>query len=203
MKNVFLLLIITFSLLIVSNVESKGQCPTGYTPQTITLNIGGCNYDISVCVSCPSPTSHFPNEGSIIIGEIVEQVTIPPCNNGWTEEQIINYVKNYMDTGQFMWYFSCFWSEIPPCPKESILFHVLWSNCWRAYQTTWDSSPTRGMQPCGESYCRSYYTYCQHGGMLKIVYQQNIKEGPDPTCPPFNQVPYGACFKVDTPCNYK
>src|SRR5690606_181401 len=137
-------LFIAFSLLILSNVESKGQCPSGYTSHTITIDIGGCDYDIYTCVSCPSPTSHFPDEGSVEVYGIVQQVTDPPCDNGWTAEQNVNYVENFFDTGQFLWYYTCFYTEIPPCPDESILFHVLWPNCWRENQTTWNSSPTEG-----------------------------------------------------------
>jgi len=60
MKNVFLLLIITFTLLIVSNVESKStcSCPTNYTPQTFTVTLpSGCVVDINYCLFC-QPTGH-------------------------------------------------------------------------------------------------------------------------------------------------
>lgn len=201
MKNIISLIILTFALLIASNVESKGQCPTGYTQQIITINMGGCLYDVNVCYKCPSPTSHFP-DAEVIVVDMVKQPTNPPCNNGWTTEQELSYARNYFNTGQFIWYFACLWAEIPPCPTpSSIDFHVLWPNCWKQDYTIWNSIPTTGMFSCGDSYCRTWTSYCKEiNGDLTPFYQNNQPEGPAPTCPPFNQVTFGQCFSIPNPC---
>lgn len=60
MNKFFITLIFTFSLLILSNVESKGQCascPTNFTPKVVNVTINGCNVTIHYCKFC-HPTGH-------------------------------------------------------------------------------------------------------------------------------------------------
>lgn len=59
MKRILFSLIFTFSLLILSNVESKGQCscPSGYTHTIDTVNINGtCELYVEYCYKCDPHT---------------------------------------------------------------------------------------------------------------------------------------------------
>ncbi len=208
MKKIFISIILTFALLILSNVESNGQCETGYTSQTITTNIGGCDYVVKFCYKCPEPTSHWPDgDGYIVPIEYTKIPTDPPCENGMNHEEIHTYLYNFMHTGQFIWYFTCLYHNqaIPPCGGDEnesrIMYHVLWANCWKLDHTEVYGSPTTGMVPCGTSSCRTYTSYCFHNGNLEIVQQSNNPEGPPPNCPLISgPIVFGMCYRFPNPC---
>ncbi len=207
MKKIVSFIIITFALLILSNVESKASCPTDYTSQTMTINVGGCQYYVDVCVLCPSPTSHYPDEGGIIVNSFIKVPTNPPCINGMSDNDVIDYLYNYMHTGQFIWYFACLYDgRIPPCGgqggESKIQYHVLWPNCWKIDHVPWYHVPYTGMVACeDDSFCRTWTTYCVNNGDLEPVQQWNLPEGPPPTCPLFTPPGvYQQCFRVPNPC---
>jgi hypothetical protein len=60
-NKIIISFMLTFTLLLVSNVESNGQCascPSGYSPQSVPLDLGsGCVITIYYCMLC-HPTGH-------------------------------------------------------------------------------------------------------------------------------------------------
>ena len=60
MKKIIFSLLFTFTLMFISNVESKGQCsscPTNFTPKSVNVTINGCNITIYYCKFC-EPTGY-------------------------------------------------------------------------------------------------------------------------------------------------
>ncbi len=67
-KKLFISLILSFSLLILSNVESKGQCSSclsGMTPASFVFTLStGCQITVNYCWKCPTPP-HLPGAATL------------------------------------------------------------------------------------------------------------------------------------------
>jgi hypothetical protein len=128
MKNFISLLIITFALLVMSNVESKGQCASGYSSKTITLTLGNCDYVIDVCYKC-----EVTNPGSVYIRQITEVDS--SCNNALPIDQIIAQAYAEISTGAFIYSNLCIdsWYDAPPCNGGTAYkeFEIIFNYCWQ------------------------------------------------------------------------
>lgn len=200
MKNFISLLIITFTLLIISNVESRGQytCPTGFTSATITMNIGGCNYDVFICYQC-DPT--FP--GYVEVKDIIKHPTTPPCISSFNGSQIAQFVYTYLTSGDFMFSNLCFWNKLSPCPYWGHDISYEFTTCWKEdINTTWFNEPTTAIVPCIPSdKCIVTYEYCIKGDKINKNLRNLQFVNNNASCLEYNEVDPGDCFILHTICN--
>lgn len=113
MKKIFLSLLITFALLILSNVEGKGQacsCPTGYSTVSFDYEYNSsCTLTINLCVMC-HPTGHPEIRLCGVTFDYgnskCDQITIDP--NFWAEirkQSVLHVNGNLCNIG------------VGPCPQ--------------------------------------------------------------------------------------
>ncbi len=158
MKKIIFSLIITFTLLILSNVESNGQCASGYSSKTITLTLGNCDYVIDVCYKC-----EVTNPGSVYIRQITEVDS--SCNNALPIDQIIAQAYAEISTGAFIYSNLCIdsWYDAPPCNGGTAYkeFEIIFNYCWQirlrdnGYQHVFEFIPCEDNATCIETlrYC--------------------------------------------------
>lgn len=157
MKKIIFSLLFTFTLMFISNVESKGQCtcPSGYTPQSVNLNLGsGCVITIDYCMLC-HPTGN--PEANLC------QVRIPNTCVGlnidlafWTN------VRNAMIADLAL---KCSYSGgIGPCPQRTS-FSVFQAFCMGIYPNDPQNPTGYIIKPCdGEAgVCYKQYEVCYQG----------------------------------------
>jgi hypothetical protein len=199
MKNFISFIIITFTLLILSNVVSKGQCQSGYTQQIITLNIGGCNYDIELCYKCS-----VTDPGEVIINSVIKEPTVPYCS-GWDFVDVVNYANAYLTSGQFIYSMLCLWTDIPPCEtqRSSKIIKYKMPLCWKELNDyNYYHEHTIKAIPCNSDYCEVSVKYCKNAqGEMITTYLDVTLHDEIPNCPEYDNVNFGECFIVKTQCN--
>ncbi len=142
MKKLILSLFLTFTLLILSNVESKGQCatcPSGYTSKSVNHVLSnGCEITINYCIFC-GPTGH----GAMKLCSI----TIPyhaapnPCYNMVIDGSFWQEVKHAMVFNAAV---EC--GNIGPCPQR-VNYEIYQASCWKL-DIVWGQFPRLEMKPC-------------------------------------------------------
>jgi hypothetical protein len=126
MKKIIIFLSLFFYIGIASALAIP-SCPEGSTPLTnVQLNIGGCTYIVELCFKCGDAM----NAGWVSIWSYTKKIQTCDPGPGWTEEQILNEIKNQVSGEPFI-RAQC-GGNIPPCP-DGIQFMVLTPDCWRKY----------------------------------------------------------------------
>ncbi len=199
MKNFISLLIITFSLLIISNVENYASCPTGFTSKVVTVPYLGCTYTFEICYKCdvtaPGPV--------IMFDETYQRISQNCTSNDWDEA--IPALREYISSGQFVFNELCFWGDPGPCdvqfPLEPDYVYMTYKYyfCFEEYD-----GPDK-VRPCDlDNYCEVTWKYCANSnGTFAKVLDDYILVGEIPSlyeCPIF-EMRNGGCFKVSSLCN--
>jgi hypothetical protein len=52
MKKILVMMAFVLGMMLSGVGEVKAQCPTGYTPMTVNIDVGGCPYEVELCVKC-------------------------------------------------------------------------------------------------------------------------------------------------------
>jgi hypothetical protein len=78
-----------FLLTVGMKSEAEAQCPAGFTPKTINMNVGGCIYAVEICVKC-SPLGLGASEVYINGGITL----IPPCTPTLPFSAVVDDVIN-------------------------------------------------------------------------------------------------------------
>lgn len=153
MKKIILSLIITFTILILSNNESIAQCPSGFTLKTVTLTIGPCDYDIQLCYKCG-----ITNPGEVTI------VDIKLKDNSCTPlplEQVFDGIYASISNYQFIYTELCPSYNAPDCDDQSDVYIINHWNCWEAELVEYFGDTTYVYRPCNyDSYCKEYAKFC-------------------------------------------
>jgi hypothetical protein len=176
MKKIFISLILTFALLILSNVESRGQCascPSGYVPQQVNLDIGGgCIVTIHYCMLChPTGTPEAKLCG----------VYIPvSCGVITMDYEFWWNIRKKLITDLAI---KCSYSgEIEPCPQQNV-FSIDEGFCYGIYPNHPTNPTGYDIKPCvGEAgECYKTYEICWEGSdlKLKVINQTIIPAGCD------------------------
>jgi len=164
MKKIIFSLIITFTILILSNVESNGQCPSGFTLKTVTLTIGPCDYDVRLCYKCG-----LANPGEVSIVDITlkdDSCTPLPL------EQVFDGIYATLNNYQFIYNELCTSYSVPNCPNLSDIFTVKWWCCWEVERVEYFGEETYKYRPCNyDSYCIEYLQFCWDA--IEEVYEQH------------------------------
>ncbi len=200
MKNFISLLIITFSLLIISNVGSKASCPTGYSTKVVTGMYQGCTYKFEVCYKC-DPTAPGP---VILFDETFERIFSCPNPPDW--DDVINHFREYVSSAQFVFNELCLWNDPDErCdgdPANWTTITMQFRYCFEEYD-----GPDK-VRPCNfNDYCEVTYKYCLNPGNsqspIARILGSATPVGTIPTledCPVFGNHDDG-CFMVNTICN--
>jgi hypothetical protein len=191
MKKIIFSLIFTFTLLILSNVESIGQCPSGYSHKLDTLTFNGCLYEVSICFKCA--VTHHGEVSINRVRPIPNQA--PPCDlQAWQNfNNALTYIRGIVYSPYYYFEKLCS-SMIPsPCPDYT-------PAKFREY-FCWKKTPL-GFIPCDkEVYCEVTIEYCwkndeYHSNFISAV-QFGKYDCPDYT----GKEEYEECFLVNTDCN--
>lgn len=194
MKKIIFSLIITFTLLILSNVKSNGQCPPGWSTKTVSIPYAGCVYQIEICYQCL-----VTHPGPVYINKI-ERVVGPCAPSNWGDA--IPYLMDYISSAQFVFNELCIWTKPGPCPDNSFTSTFKYYYCFEEYD-----GPDK-VRPCDiEVYCEVTYSYCAKNGLIHrnvVPPSPTPVGGPIPTheeCPEYGWHYPDNCFRVSTPCN--
>lgn len=183
MKKIISFLIITFALLIISNVESKGSCASGFTQDTVTVTIGNCDYLITVCFKCA-----VTNPGEVYIKSIAEVDS--SCNNALPIDQIIDQAYSEISNGSFIYSNLCIdsWYDAGPCdgsPTNYSQFIIHFSYCWQIKNRYNGSEYIDDYIPCEDNAeCTETLTYCFNAstGKYDKVLPSTLSSAQTPPC---------------------
>jgi hypothetical protein len=159
MKRIFLILILTFTLLILSYVESNGQCsscPTNFTPKSVNLNLGGgCFVTIHYCSYC-HPTGHTEGKLCGVYIPVTCGVITMDYAFWWKvrEAMILDMATICED-------------EIGPCPERTS-FSIEEGFCYGIYPNHPQNPTGYNIKPCeaDPGQCYKEYEVCYEGTEL-------------------------------------
>lgn len=155
MKRIFLSFLVTFALMIMTNVESMAQCQSGYTNKKVQLTIAGCNYEVEICYQCG-----VHNAGEVyIIGVTLlpnQSCTALPLND------FIDQLYNIVNTYQFIYLNLCTsLPQLAPCPDQSEQVITYIAKCWEVELIEYFSDTTYVYRPCDDTpYCKEVSSWC-------------------------------------------
>jgi len=156
MKNFISLLIITFSLLIISNVESKASCSSGYSSNTITMTVGTCDYIVEVCYKC-----EVTNPGKAYISRF--WLVDSSCTNTLDIDIVLGQIYLEISNGSFIYSNLCIdsWYGAPPCGSGYKEFIIIYSYCWQQWYRYNGDINVREYWPCDDNEnCEELVKYC-------------------------------------------
>ncbi len=172
-------LIFTFSLLILSNAESLGQCETGYTSKTMTIQAGNCNYIVEFCYKC-----QVINPGIVKINKFyLEDST---CNNSLNISLVLGQLYQELSDGAFI--YSNFCQDglynTPPCDAGYNLFTIKFSYCWQQWYRFNGIENVREYWPCDDNAeCEEVIKICWDETEEEFITTRESLTGPQ--SPPF------------------
>ncbi len=160
--NILVALGVTLFLLTVGmKSEAEAQCPIGFTPRTINMNVGGCIYEVDICVKC-SPLGLGASEVHISGGARL----VPPCIPTLPYSAVVDYINSQIKNPSYMFDVLCpFSPQAPPCdgPNPPIIVKYRSYLCWKAEVIYYHNDYTLYFSPCGDDYCEETYLYCVDG----------------------------------------
>jgi len=120
MKKIIFSLFITFTLLILSNVESIGQCPScpsPYSSYSTTFSNGSCTLTVNFCLDC-APTGHPVMS--------ICSITVPnSCSSVNVNASLWNLARNEMLVKAVS---VC--GGVGPCPQR-VAIDIYQAQCWQ------------------------------------------------------------------------
>lgn len=181
MTKFILTLFITFTLLILSNVEGKGQCsscPSGYTSESVNHTLSnGCEVTINYCLFC-QPTGH----GAVRLCSVTIPYTndpFDPCYNLVIDGIFWDEVREAMTFNSAV---EC--GNIGPCPQR-MNYEVYQASCMQA-TIEWTPYPPRYvLKPCPQEAgeCMQEFEICWEPTGFKITKQPPVLLDPGECSP--------------------
>ena len=177
-SNILVALWVTVFLLIVGMKSEVGaQCPAGFTPKTINMNVGGCIYAVDICVKC-SPLGLGASEVYINGGITL----IPPCTSTLPFSAVVDYLNSQIKNPSYMFDVLCpFKPQAPPCdgPNQPIIVKYRSYLCWKAEVISYFGQNTLYFSTCSDDFCEEIYSVCVDGSG---AYQRTFM-GTNPSSP--------------------
>lgn len=219
MKRVFLSFLVSFALLIISNLESKGQytCASGFTMVTHTVPGGnGCDYLVEICVKCV-PT--HPGEIDLHPWRIRAHPDNPNCG---ISDEVIDYIYQHVSSAHFIFTYLCTWTTAPPCKPEppetevdTLIVTVDNYFCYFEFKDyeyyQGDTVIVDAVEPCyRDRYCEVKIRYCMRTDLnppefISEVVSAEIMPAPLgipwKECPLYGYHNFGECFMRITECH--
>lgn len=175
-------LIFTFSLLFLSNVESKGQCETGYSSKTVTIQAGNCDYIVEVCYKCEL---HHP--GIVKINKWWQLDST--CINALDIDLVLGQIYQEISDGSFIYANFCTDGlyNTPPCSTGYNEFVIHYAYCWQQWYRHNGVGPVRSYWPCEDNAgCSETIRVCVLNPGPPIVFQTtrnvSLTSPQDPPC---------------------
>jgi hypothetical protein len=192
MKKIVFSLIVTFTVLILSNNESIAQCPPGWSTKTVSIPYAGCVYQIEICYQCL-----VTHPGPVYINKI-ERVVGPCAPSNWGDA--IPYLLDYISSAQFVFNDLCLWFTPEPCENENYVYMTYkYYFCFEEYD-----GPDKVRACDTDNYCEVRYKYCEKNGIIERFIDDIKIVGIIPShkeCPEYGWHYPDNCFRVSTPCN--
>ncbi len=191
--------------------EGKGQCPTGFTPTSVTINIHGCDYIVDLCYRC-SIMGGIP--GTVQTIGFMRVPTSPPCipSPAISAQQALQFIETYVQSAAFYNTYLCTPTiTVPPCPAQSRQLEYFYHNCWKAELISYFGVESLYYHVCEpEVYCHEVYTLCYdapNNTNRKTVVSLTQVGTPSCTLSPAEVTmptvvgQFSECFKLVTPCD--
>jgi len=177
MKKIIALLILTFTLLIISNVESSAQCtscPGNTTPTSFPITLAtGCVAYVHYCFDC-APTGHpvaqfcmvaIPNNAS--------------CNGLVIDSDFFKTIREEM-MKNLSSICSNVWGSVPPCSTSTrYSLEIVMTNCMEVIDD-FNNPGYRILKPCDADpgLCSKEYEVCWNGSEWEVdVKSVNFESG--------------------------
>jgi hypothetical protein len=178
MKKILIFSILTFTLLLFSNVESKGQCtscPSGFVTTAFPITLkSGCEAWVHYCYLC-SPTG---NPVAQFCGIYIPKTTA--CNGILINDAFWEMLREEMMID--LVYSACFdiYGELPPCStsfRKSL--EIVVADCMEVYEDV-TSPEIVILRPCNADpgLCTKEYEVCWNGTEMESnVVNVNFEPG--------------------------
>lgn len=173
MKKKFLLGFILSFLILVGEISA--QCPTGFTPIQINMDVNGCPYIVDLCVMC-SPLGQFP--GSVTVTGFMQVNMTPPCVQSLNIKEVLQYIESHVTNPDFYYTWLCpSQYSAPPCPDQSEPIELLHYNCWEVELIEYLGAQLLYYRVCDDdAYCYEKISWCYDANNNK--YNRTVLEGP-------------------------
>lgn len=155
----YLLLVVSF-LMFASISEGQGQstCTSPWTTMIEIVTVGGCNYEVELCVWC-APA--YPGEVKVI-----KIRNAGPCSSTLDQNQITQGIITQLMNPYSLWFNLCN-NNLPPCKNSPpFIVTVDLPICWKVklvYQDLQDTTNNVYLSfPCDDdAFCRVENKYCK------------------------------------------
>ncbi len=200
----FLVLVSILAFTLMTGIEAKAQCPTGYSFQALTLTVQDCDYLVQICYQC-NPTNNSMSVKVTLFG-LVDPSCIqdPPL----TPEAILGDIYAQLNDPDYIE--DLCGLDIPPCvgPGSGTLdLSEERPTCWRKY----NNSGNYIYEVCPDTedvYCLTIFKWCYDANIPEYRYTRTTptqygdtdecqsEYEPDP-------VPgqHSYCFRIITICD--
>ncbi len=204
MKNVIFYLMILIIGITLFHTEIKAQCLNGFTSYNTTIDVNGCQYDVGICVKCPTG----PVPGSLYVRDFKQIPETPACTQTWSAQEVLNYIQAQVKNFTYIQN-ACDQMNAPPCTTSVPITYYEWI-CWEKELIEYFGEETIVYRPCNyDVWCQETWTYCYDGfgdhtvrtdgptlfGEITCV--EGAEQINDPT--ELNQPT--TCFHIHTECN--
>lgn len=191
---VVIALIFTLQLAGVSSLKVHAQCPTGFTSTTVTITVGGCDYDVQLCYKCRVVNVN-PTEIDIVGFKKHDPTCVPvPPHNVYQALKVIETV-----IGSYSWIYSNLCGSAPPvlpCDDNTPIpdWDKLYEKSYSCYRL---DLATGWYLPCDlDIYCLQTTYFCFDGLSIRRNGFTTTQIG-TPTCTKYADDPTllpGECF---------
>jgi hypothetical protein len=191
-------------------IDANAQCMTGFTPMSITIEVNGCDYQVNLCVKCYLGSG--PSAGEIMIRDITQILSFPPCVQEWQFQYVLNYINNHISTYDFIQSNLCFSVNAPPCPEQSEVYTFYRPLCLNIERISHLGIDHIVYTPCDDNTCIESFTYCFQAFPPPATIIKTRTDGPTMTGPvncfmeatidipdEYNQPT--ECYIYHSPCN--
>ncbi|MCK5740860.1 MAG: hypothetical protein KAH48_01470 [Chlorobi bacterium] len=181
MKKILVMMVFVLGMMLGWVGEAEAQCPTGFTPMTVNIDVGGCPYEVQLCVKC-SLTGYTAS--SVMIMGIMPIPMTPACVNNMPYDDVVQYVELFVTNPDYYYTYVCTTNDPPPCPAQSGEIELYHWNCWKIELIEYFGDETLHFTPCGDTYCYEKITWCYDANFNK--YNRTVVDGPtqvgEPEC---------------------
>lgn len=200
-KILVALAVTLFLLTIGIKSEAEAQCPSPKLHYIDTLTVGGCDYEVDMCIECT-----VTHPGKVTYNSITPLDS--SCVSSLSPEQQIQQVLSQTSNWAYVYFNACP-QNFPPCDTTAKRITFEYPLCWTVVLDT--NNKRYWYYSCDDSKCAVTYDICMK--MPEMTIQKTLVGGPTfintPNCYlqgseiefPDEHDEESECFILHTPCN--
>lgn len=195
------LMVALFLLTFCTKSEALGQCPSGQLHYVDTLLVGGCLYEVDMCIEC---TVTHP-------GRVTYKSVTPldsSCVNGLSHNQLLQQVLSQTSNWAYIYFNACP-QNFPPCDTTAKRITFSYPVCWTVILDTMNHR--YWYSRCDSTSCDVTYDFCMKYPEMNIqkTFVSMTEVNFEPQCTlegyqielPDEHNEHSECFILHTPCN--